>query len=662
MVRAASIARGALAAALLTLSHAAAGDAPVTLDSDGGDAWTFEKIIRGHVVPGACDAVVVASPLAAVAVTPQDRNVVARVPLQAGDNDVRAECRKDGVTRGPLIRQHWVERLPDVPRALVRVIVTADGVALDAGGSSMAPGRPAPIVAYEWRDRGGNPAPLAGLPAQQMHVDLPAPQRDGEYYVTLRVRDALGRDDESTAMFRVRDGRAETIDLAREHSAWIDAAVIYGVVPPLFGARGFADVTARLDALKSLAVTALWLAPVTATPAGDFGYAVTDHFSLRHDFGSEQDLRDLIAAAHARGMRVLLDLVPNHFSEQHAYFSDARRERRSPYHHYFAGGAAGHASWYFDWQNLKNLNYDDPEVQNLMIAASLHWLRTFDIDGYRVDAAWGPRQRAPEFWPRWRAELKRIKPDVLLLAEASARDPYYRRNGFDSAYDWTDKLGEWAWQSAFDDPAHTGRRLRAALLATQAADPGGMVLRFLDNNDTGARFITRYGVERARVAAAMLLTLPGIPALYTGEEVGAAFEPYRSQGPIAWDDQAHLRGWYARLLALRRDEAVLHTGTLRPLDVTPAEQSLAYLRVGASPRDNILVLLNYGGSPIEIALPADRDEHVPTGPLRDLLTGDQVFVAPDHPTIALAGHGVRVLKSLGPEPPNGDERLQRHLR
>ena len=122
------------------------------------------------------------------------------------------------------------------------------------------------------------------------------------------------------------------------------------------------------------------------------------------------------------------------------------------------------------------------------------------MDGFRIDAAWGPRRRAPAFWPRWRTALKRINPDLLLLlAEASARDPYYGRHGFDAAYDWTDKLGEWAWREAFEDEAATAQRPRAAI---EGSDSRSLVFRFLDNNNTGPRFLSRYGLGRTRVAAA----------------------------------------------------------------------------------------------------------------------------------------------------------------
>jgi glycosidase len=100
-------------------------------------------------------------------------------------------------------------------------------------------------------------------------------------------------------------------------------------------------------------------------------------------------------------MRVMMDFVPDHVSEQHAYFTDTiAHAGASPYFNFFARGQDGNAQHYFDWSNLKNLNYGNPEVQRLVIEAFAHWIREFDIDGFRVDAAWGPRQRAPDFWPR----------------------------------------------------------------------------------------------------------------------------------------------------------------------------------------------------------------------------------------------------------------------
>jgi cyclomaltodextrinase len=389
---------------------------------------------------------------------------------------------------------------------------------------------------------------------------------------------------------------------------------------------------------------------ITGTDEGDFGYAVTDHFALRDAFGTEEDLRELITAAHARGLRVIMDFVPNHTSDRHPYYLSAeQRGPASPYHGFYDRDAAGKVTTYFDWENLKNLNYDHPEVQHYMTEAFVHWVREFGIDGFRADAGWGVRRRAPEFWPGWRAELKRIKPDLLLLAEASARDPYYGSVGFDAAYDWTDKLGEWAWHDAFAEGAPTAARLRAALIASRAGEAdttlsrsGTLVFRFLNNNDTGERFITRYGVARTRLAATMLLTLPGLPLIYTGDEVGAEFEPYDEGPPLSWTDVHGLRGHYTRLVGLRHAYPALRSQQLEVMETSPPETVLAYRRPGETRRDDIIVLLNYGREALRAALPADATRDTPA--FVDLLSGDAVAISPEAPTVDLPAWGAVVLR------------------
>jgi cyclomaltodextrinase / maltogenic alpha-amylase / neopullulanase len=619
-----------------------AAEAPIAFSTSGGDTWTLQKEIELTVAEGHCDEVAITSAFGTTVTRPESSRVRTQIELAPGDNRIQAQCRKDGAVNGAPTQQIWQVRLRDVPKAWVQVSVTETSVTLDASGSERAPTRPSPLVRYHWQARPGNPAPLAGLPGEGSRMVLPIPAADGEFYVTLQATDADGRSDVSTILFRVRDGVPEALDPARNHSSWIDRAVVYGVVPALFGPRGIADVTGQLDRLAALGINTLWLSPITMSPGGDFGYAVTDHFRLRDALGSEADLRELIRSAHSRGLRVLMDFVPNHFSDQHPYFADtAVRGRGSPFFDYFARSDAGEATYYFKWHNLKNLNYANGEVERLMIEAFGYWVREFDVDGFRVDVAWGPRQRAPEFWPRWRRELKRIKPDLLLLAEASAGDPYYGRNGFDAAYDWTDKLGEWAWQDAFDD-ARTAERLR---LAIGRSPSEVLVFRFLENNDTGARFITRHGVPRTRVAAAMLLTLPGIPGLFTGSEIGAGYEPYRQAVPLTWSDPYDLSSWYARLIELRRVHPALGLRQIRWLDVGAPEQVLAYVRPGAIPAEDIIVLLNYGSAPVRATL--DQDSVMPNrgGALVDLLTGERIGLDAERPVIPVAGYGVRILKS-----------------
>jgi cyclomaltodextrinase / maltogenic alpha-amylase / neopullulanase len=103
------------------------------------------------------------------------------------------------------------------------------------------------------------------------------------------------------------------------------SGVVYGVIPPRFGTPSLRAVADRLGYLAELGVDAVWLSPIAACPPGDFGYAVCDELRIRADYGDEDDLRNLVRRAHAEGIRVLLDLVPNHTSHQHPFFIDAAR-------------------------------------------------------------------------------------------------------------------------------------------------------------------------------------------------------------------------------------------------------------------------------------------------------------------------------------------------
>ncbi|WP_448187230.1 alpha-amylase family glycosyl hydrolase [Azospirillum sp. sgz301742] len=617
----------------LLLTAAPAHAASLALKGDGGDAWSFARMVEGTAEPDACDEVLVEAPGGVVAAERVGERFFATVHLHDGSNEVRAVCRWEGA-EWESAAQRWTVRVADAPKAWVRTTVTDAGLVLDSGRSETAPSRPAPIARVRWSAKPGNPAPLFakdgtpvdGSGAGRLAVRIPAV--DGTYRVGLTVTDALGREDTAAGLFRVEHGKPVAADPQRTVPEWMDDAVVYGVVPWLFGPRGLADVTARLDAIAALGVTALWLSPITGAPGEDFGYAVTDHFGVRARIGSEADLKDLVAAAHARGLRVLMDMVPNHLAEQHPYYADAAaRGEESPYYGFFDRGDGGAVTHYFDWTNLKNLNYDAADVQRYMTEAFVHWVSAVGIDGFRVDASWAVRERAPEFWPRLREELTRLNPDVLLLAEASARDPWYNAHGFDAAYDWTDTLGEWAWHDAFDDPAQTAGRLRAALAAWDGQTP---VFRFLNNNDTGARFVTRHGVERARLAATLLLTLPGLPCVYAGDEVGAEYEPYGSPRPLAWDDPHGLTAHYTRLIALRRGSVALRGRDFRLVATDHDDRVLAYRRGG------VLVALNFSDAAVEVTVPAwGRVALPPLGAriLQPGRTGFTIAMGPAQPTL-----------------------------
>jgi glycosidase len=379
--------------------------------------------------------------------------------------------------------------------------------------------------------------------------------------------------------------------------SWHRGAVVYGVVPPLFGPRPLQAVTARLDELADLGVDMLWLSPIQRTDdPGAISYSVTDYWHVREDFGTPEELRTLVREAHERGMRVLLDFVPNHTSTGHPFYRDAQaRGTASPWWRYYERDARGEATYDFDWKHLRKLDYANTAVRRMIADAFAYWVREFDVDGFRVDAAWGIRERAPAFWPALVAGLRRQRPGIVLIAEASARDPYYVAFGFDAAYDWTERLGRWSWERLFDDPARIGPALDAALSSRAApgATPMDRVLRFLDNNDTGERFVTRYGPALTRVAEVLVHALPGLALVYTGEEIGAEYRPYEDPPPIAWADAKGLRAHYRRLAALREQLPALRDGAYRRVQVEGSDAAFAFLR-DAGGDGQALVVLNFG--------------------------------------------------------------------
>jgi hypothetical protein len=176
----------------------------------------------------------------------------------------------------------------------------------------------ASINHWFWSARSGNPSALQ-TEAGELTEEVDSPEisvlpsdTDGEYYIQLRVMDNAGREDTSAIYFVVENGQPRIPDYDHENPAWVENTIVYGVVPFLFGAPAFQAIRERLDNLADLGINALWLAPINVHPADDYGYAVEDYFGLDPAYGSEEDFHNLVQAAHDRGIRVLMDFVPNH--------------------------------------------------------------------------------------------------------------------------------------------------------------------------------------------------------------------------------------------------------------------------------------------------------------------------------------------------------------
>lgn len=603
----------------------------MSFDTLGGDAFAWQEALTGTSTCGDV-AISVNGDDVHAPVQMNGNAFKVTVQLGTGRNAIVGSCAS-GEQSAPLV---FDERLTAGPMAWIDVSVDGSAVVLDGSKSEAATPDGARIVRYAWHPDPRHPSPLTLASGQPLHgsvggqrLVLRAPTTDGEYYASLTVTDSKGRSDTSTTYFVVQNGTPRVVNMAREHPSWIDSAVIYAPIPQLWGNGGPKAVERHLPYLKKLGVDALWLWPPAEERATGEEYAITDYFKLDPSWGPESAFKQMVDRAHQLGMHVLLDIVPNHMSDQSPYFKSAQKYgQASHYYNFFDRDKSGKPTHYFDWKNLPNLNYDNPEVRAMITAAFVHWVRDLGIDGFRVDAAWGVKKRRPDFWPQLRAAVKRVDPDVLMLAEASAVDPYYFSHGFDVAYDWSDQLGQWAWTSAFEFPAETGSLLAPAITnGSKGYAPDAIIMRFLNNNDTGVRFVDQYGAPMTKVAAVMQFTLPGIPEMFAGDEIGASYEPYSNLQPIPWKDTHDLLPLYERLIQLKHDTPTLNGHDVDVLQ-TNADSVLAYVRPPSAGGAPVLVICNFDKTvpDVSMTMTPNLAATVGDGTMHDLVTGKTVHL------------------------------------
>jgi cyclomaltodextrinase / maltogenic alpha-amylase / neopullulanase len=605
----------------------------VRFNTRGGDAFAWTTTIAGTTQCGDVTVEVNGEP-AAKRVTMTGSRFESDVPILSGKNRVVARCESTDDTSEPLVING---RLRKKPIARIEVLVNKDTVTLEGNHSGATQPSGAPITRYEWSTDQRHPARLLTSRGRVFRrstgprLRLKAPVEDGEYYVSLEVSDAQGHSDESISYFVVENGAAREVDLMHEHPTWMNKAVVYAPIPQLWGNGGPKSVQRRLPYLRKLGADVLWLWPPSSLRAFGEEYAITDYFKVDPSWGPEPALKNMVDEAHRLGMHVIIDFVPNHMSTESPFFKDGKKYGDdSPYYEFFDRNPRGKPTHYFDWMHLPNLNFDNPEVRTMITEATAHWVRDIGIDGFRMDVAWGVKRRAPDFWLPWRKEMKRINPDLFLLAEATAIDPYYFSHGFDVAYDWTRNLGDWAWGSAFEFPQESGTLLETAITNSgKGYAANAIVLRFLNNNDTGVRFVAQYGPEVTKMAAVLQFTVPGIPALFAGDEIGASYQPYSNLTPMSWRDRFKLRPLYKRLIDLKHDMAALNSSRIQVLTTT-AGSVLAYVRPAVDGSKAVLVALNFGGkqrvriesSPAMTELLARSG-----GAMLDLLTNDRLSLS-----------------------------------
>ena len=422
-------------------------------------------------------------------------------------------------------------------------------------------------------------------------------------------------------------------------------------------------VTAKLDYLQSLGINGIWLMPINASPSYH-GYDVTNYEAINPQYGTMQDFEHLVAEAHKRGIQVIIDLVINHTSDKHPWFVSAL-DPHSPYRGWYtwAGpttdikemSATDSPAWHTrDGQTflgdfsrgMPDLNYDDQDVRHEMVKIGQFWLAK-GADGFRLDAArhiyddLKSDTDKPEtmlknalWWTEFRRGLQTVNPNVYLVGEVSMHSPdklapYLKPLG--SVFNFP--LAEQMILSTQNEQAGPLNQLLADTYAAfhKAAGNDFTDAPFLSNHDQERVFSRLDGnVDHMRVAAAILLTLPGRPFLYYGEELGVLGrkpdqnirEPMRwerdpqAAGESRWEpiasgqggevsvqaeqaDPHSLLSVYRTLIHWRTQETLLRDGDIRVVSLQNAHV-VAYERfIGER---HVLVLHNLSGQSQSVKL------------------------------------------------------------
>ncbi|GAB4481691.1 MAG: alpha-amylase family glycosyl hydrolase [Anaerolineae bacterium] len=275
----------------------------------------------------------------------------------------------------------------------------------------------------------------------------------------------------------------------------------------------------KLDHIAALGADCLWLSPTWPSPTYH-GYDVTDYRAVEPRLGGEEGLRALIEAAHARGIRVLLDLVCNHMSNRHPIFLEAQADPASPYRGWFTFTETPPGyECYFGVASMPRINLAHPAARAWMIDNALYWLREFNVDGFRLDHANGP---GPDFWADFRAVVRIASPDAFSFGEVvEPPDVQARYIGrLDGLLDFhmADML-----RRAFGRRSISRADLERFTARHQAYfdNPDFLMVNFLDNHDMD-RFLHIAGGDRTALEEALgfLMALPGPPVIYAGTEVG----------------------------------------------------------------------------------------------------------------------------------------------
>lgn len=417
------------------------------------------------------------------------------------------------------------------------------------------------------------------------------------------------------------------------HPDWAKNTNIYEVNIRQYTPEGtFKAFQKELPRLKKMGVKMLWLMPINPIgeknrkgPLGSY-YSVKDYKAVNPNYGSMQDFKDLVQAAHEQGMKVIIDWVANHTAWDNVW----TKEHPDWYNHDKDGNFVPPVK---DWSDVIDLNYDNQQMRNAMINAMEYWIKEADIDGYRCDYAMGVPN---DFWNRARKELDNIKP-VFMLAESELPDQ--QKNAFDMTY-------AWQFHHLITD-IHKGKKSLSDIDTYMAEEdtefaPSDYRMYFTTNHDENSwqgSDTDMFG-KNFQNFAVLAATIDGMPLVYSGQEAGLNYQlEFFKKDTIQWDHYKY-EDFYSTLLHLNTNNPALWNGKaggdFQKVKTNPTKNIYAFKRIKGD--HEVFVLLNFGDKKQQVSLTNWKG----TESYTDAFTNKKMTV--DGQPISVGGHEFYVLE------------------
>jgi glycosidase len=493
-------------------------------------------------------------------------------------------------------------------------------------------------------------------------ITIAAPSVPGEYFFRLIAKDTDGHADTTRSYFTLNADSSVTIPSIASNPEWARKGRIYFLFPKAASPAGTINAAAaRLQNIKDLGFNIIWMMPVmvNAFPInndGGPGYNITDFYNVAPEYGTNLDFKNFVAQAHALGIKVILDVTPNHSSRFHPWSADAHTYKtNSVYWSWYEHATitsntnglgdcldADGFNYYCGFsEQLMNFNWSDPDMRAEMINVYKYWITQMGVDGYRLDVYWGPHRRYGEAYmgKPVRDALKHIRPDILLLGEddgtgAGTEVIYADRStggvngGLDAAYDFKLYFNQIRGFN-FSSPGISALHNEIDNGGFYPG-PNSLYMRFMESQDEDRItyfYSNNFAIDslttwkRTMPMASVLFTIPGLPMIWNGQDVGWGYgipgsKDARTRSVVNWNYSgknvlsphyqklAHIRAQFPAFTQHKRDTN--NDGLITSADATDfvLESSSSGVYAFARPwtDQNGLTVANFTASPQTVNL------------------------------------------------------------